>query len=289
MRQPANQETMWSVYFTYNKSDCGEVALGIIWAKTEEDACKQAFKWAQRNGGEDFEVFYAGEGPPPALVGYEDGERITTDQDIRRMVQKALRSRQSQFLRLVRVPYRFGKLLPVWFVDTLEEAMVFLREVGLPAMPLPEVDPKEFRRRWYAKCIRPVRRWLRGQYPNKRLPRTHLCPACYKGKKTEKAIYEFAWDLFHDIARPRPNWREIVQPDEVIALFFERCDLPVFGVQGRLLFDFEFSAVTDMYLTPLSDMRWIVSYDHEHFGPYYVETSSLLKKAVKSCTKCNSD
>ncbi len=209
------------------------------------------------------------------MVVSEEYKALATEQEIHHAVEQALRTGEPQFLVVGREPNKHIQSPPVCFVDSLEDAVEFLREVGLLATPIPELKPKRFRRQWQSIYVEPIYQKLRQTQSR---PGRHICPGCDRRASQRDYIWmRYDWKFFHEVAQPRPAWSEIARPDETIALFFERCDLPIFAVHGEALRDFEFSVRTDLYLTPLSDMCWTVSYDHEHFGPFYVEPADVQR------------
>jgi len=228
----------------------GAVVLLFVKADDHAEAIKQALQWSQQLQGHTIGIIDTGlcvEGLPVTKRTFSNYELIAqtaaTGEPAYRVVASSNR--------------KVGSVGYSGFVDSLAEAVSFLRHYRLPVDPLSEAETVALRARWRQRFLPP------------RVPprQRHLCRGCGSRRRAR-----FDWDSLQH-PKPLPPLHQLLKDDhEPIALFFETCDLPAFVCQAHLLRDFEPEAV-DLYMTPLKDCRWTVVYTHEQplCGPYYCE------------------
>jgi hypothetical protein len=228
----------------------GAVVLLFVKADDHAEAIKQALQWSQQLQGHTIGIIDTGlcvEGLPVTKRTFSNYELIAqtaaTGEPAYRVVASSNR--------------KVGSVGYSGFVDSLAEAVSFLRHYRLPVDPLSEAETVALRARW-------CQRFLPPRVPPRQ---RHLCRGCGSRRRAR-----FDWDSLQH-PKPLPPLHQLLKDDhEPIALFFETCDLPAFVCQAHLLRDFEPEAV-DLYMTPLKDCRWTVVYTHEQplCGPYYCE------------------
>lgn len=152
----------------------------------------------------------------------------------------------------------------VTWVETLPDAVDFIREAfGIPEM-LDSESSQAYRTLWRERFLPPKHRTL------------HRCSAC-NGKRRIK--HYFDWDSL--FTSPLIHLRHLTSEAEItecltskrlalatpVALFFERCDLPVFVLPFEVVQRPVLDAV-DLYLAPLKNPTWTLVYTHEEWVLY---------------------
>jgi hypothetical protein len=230
----------------------GAVVLLFVRAEDHAEAIEQALQWSQQLQGHAAGIIDTDlcvEGLPVTKRTFSNYE----------LIAQAAATGEPAYRVVASSNRRVGSVGYSGFVDSLAEAVSFLRHNRLPVDPLSEAETVALRARWRQRFLPP------------RMPprQRHLCRGC-----GSRHMARFDWDSLQ-YPKPLPSLHQLLKDDhEPIALFFETCDLPAFVCQAHLLRDFEPEAV-DLYMTPLKDCRWTVVYTHEQplCGPYYCESA----------------
>jgi hypothetical protein len=223
-----------------NKSATG---LALVWAETDREAVQQASQWAAQHNGTVARIIETGSCATELPVS----EKIL---NIHKAIEQVAATREPAFLVLL------SGTRPL-YSELHAKAVSFLRAWRLPVNPLSEAETQSLRARWRRKYL-PARIHPR---------RHHQCEGCGSGNSRV-----FDWDSL-ECAEPMPPLSELLTDDqELIGLWFERCDLPAFVCQAHHLHKLEPGSInTDLYITPLKDLRWTIVCTHEQplCGPYF--------------------